>query len=271
MRREELVDELLRVGGNLDAIEAALAAMLRASGKGFDCPPDIVLLENLGKAAVVALTHEGGPHRGQPIGGRPFRLPTHMGELAHQRCAVVVNSGGELFEQRDNALVVDAELIARSLQFRGDRGPAAEHDKTDAAAGFLFGVALVAVRRQPAFSIATVVGGADHPVADCELPDGDRLQQRLEIYLWLGVRHTHPRLTRSTAMRYLELLFDTINDSRSAVNGVGRARHKASGEIAASCGPTSSCCRGHGLSLGDEGFESPESDIAQLVRIGRAP
>jgi hypothetical protein len=118
-----------------------------------------------------------------------------MGELAHQRCAVVVNSGGELFEQRDNALVVDAELIARSLRFRGDRGPAAEHDKTDAAAGFLFGVALVAVRRQPAFSIATVVGGADLPVADCELPDGDRLQQRLEIYLWLGVRHTHPRLT----------------------------------------------------------------------------
>ena len=183
-RTPELVDQVLVHGGELDAVEAAFLGPARGLGEITDDAPDLLLLDGLAGGAVHRLAYPRGRHQGRPVEAVPARTAPHMGDLDHDLAAVLVDGSREVLEVRNDAVGGEVNRAPPALgAVNGDHRRAAADAQATAALGLLLVVPDVAVGGHAAVGgVHLGVGGADHAIANGQLADLDRLEDRVECH-----------------------------------------------------------------------------------------
>jgi hypothetical protein len=100
-----------------------------------------------------------------------------MGDLAHERGAVVVDARREALKVGHDTVAREVELAEGRRAIARDRGGAAEHGHADAAPGLLLVVELVALARHGVLGVGGRVTGADDAVADRQMLDLEGLEE----------------------------------------------------------------------------------------------
>ena len=174
----ELLDQGAGLTGDLDAVEVAFARAAHrlrivAVGAG-----DVVMFHLHRKGAMDELSPAGSGVGGQPVGAVPAFPAPAMGELHGARGPVRVNALGHRPVLRNHRITgaVDLSVVEGVL----DRhcGGAAELREADAAARLLLLVAQITLRNAAPHCVARRVAGAEQPVADLEVLDGERGEER---------------------------------------------------------------------------------------------
>ena len=176
--RQELPDEV-RAGQGLDAVEPAVPAPRGGAGVVGDDPLDVVLVHLPCERPMQGLAHGGRPDGCEPRAGVGLAAAAHVGDLAHQVCTAGVDALGESPEVLDDTLVVQVDLREVPLGVGGDVRRAAEHRERDPAPGLRLVVPLVALRGHPALGEAARMAGAHDAVAEGEMLQRERLEQRV--------------------------------------------------------------------------------------------
>ena len=175
--RPELIDEM-PVAFELHPIEARFLHALGALGIGPDDAGDVPVLHDLREGAMRGLAHvRGGDHR-QPVGLAPARAASEMRDLDHHGGALRMDIVGELFEPAHDLVLVELDVAEGLRTVRREDGRAADHGQPDAAPG-LFGVIKPVARlRHAVFGVGWLVRGRHQPVAECEMLEAERHEER---------------------------------------------------------------------------------------------
>jgi hypothetical protein len=109
----------------------------------------------------------------------PSAAATHVGQLAHDGRTVGVYAPGQLLEVGDDRLVPDVELTESRRRIDGDVRGSSDHGQREATFRLLLVVELVSQFRESAFGVRRLVARADDAIAQAEVLELKRRQQRI--------------------------------------------------------------------------------------------
>ena len=177
-RRQELVEQV-PVRLDLDPVHAAGLHALGGVGVLADDALDVPLLGDLGDVAVRGLADRRGGHDREPVVLAPPGAAAEMGDLDHAGRAVLVHLVGEPADPGDDLVLVGVQVAERRRAVLGHHGRAGGHRHADAALRLLDVVEPVAVGGHAALRVRGLVRRREHPVAQREVLQRVRLQQRI--------------------------------------------------------------------------------------------
>jgi len=100
----------MAVAFEFDAIEAGGLHPLRRRGVLPDDPLDVPILDLLGNSPVRGLADGRGREDRQPVRLVPDGAAAEMGDLDHDRAAMLVALVGQAFHRRHDLVLVDVEV-----------------------------------------------------------------------------------------------------------------------------------------------------------------
>lgn len=167
------------VGLDLHPVHPGIAAAHRRGRVVGGDPVQVPFLGDFGEGPVRRLAHRRGVGHRQPIPGVVAGAPAQVGDLAHHRGPMFVDFAGELFQPGRDLLAVQLQVAEGGRAVGRDHRGAADHQQPGAALGALHVVGAVAVGGQRVLRVGRFVRGAHDAVAQHQVPDGERLEQRV--------------------------------------------------------------------------------------------
>ena len=177
-RRLELFRQMA-VGEDFRAVELASLAADGSGRIGGDDAPDVMLVHLAREGAVGGFTHGRGCHDGKPVAGVPGGAPAQMRDLADDPAIMLVDALRELLEIGDDRVVAHIDLPEHRRRIGRHEGGAAEHRHADAALRLLLVIELVAELGLAVLGIGGGMRRAHHPVLERQVPDPERLEERV--------------------------------------------------------------------------------------------
>jgi hypothetical protein len=177
-RRPELVGQVA-VGVELDPVQPGRRHPRRGRGVIRNDARDVPVFQRLGERTMRRLAHRRRRQHRQPVGLVPRRPPPEMGDLDHHRRAMRVAVVRQAAQPRHDLVLVGEQVAEHRRRVGRDHRRARGHRQRDAALGLFHVVQPVAVLRHAVLAVVRLVRGAHQPVAQRQVAELERLQQRV--------------------------------------------------------------------------------------------
>ena len=176
-RRPELVGQVA-VGVDLQPVEAGGLHTLGGGGVVGHDAVDVPGLDLLGKGPVGRLADRRGGEDREPVGLVPGGAAAEVGDLDHHGGAEFMALVGKAAHPGDDLVLVGEQVAEHGRAVGGDDGGAGGHGQRHAAAGLLGVVKAVAVLGHAVLAVVRLVRGGHHAVAQRQVLELERLEQR---------------------------------------------------------------------------------------------
>ncbi len=175
-RRPELVHQVA-VAFELDAIQSRSLHALGGRGILPDDPLDVPILDLLGNGTVGGFADGRGREDRQPVRLVPDGAAAEMGDLDHDRAAMLVAFVGQTLHRRHDLVLVDVEVAEDCRRVRRHHGGTRGHGHGDAALGLFHMVEPVLLSGHAVVVVVRLMGRGHDPVLEREMLEPEGLQK----------------------------------------------------------------------------------------------
>ena len=179
--RPEAVHQMA-VSLDLDTVETGRLHPLRRGSIVGDDPLDVPELHDLGRRAMRRFAARRRRQDGKPVGMVPACPAAEMGDLDHDRRAVLMAFVGQASHPADDVVTPQEQISERRGRIAGDDARSRRHGQADAALGAFDMIEPVAILGHAILAVGRLMGSGDNPVPQFQMLDAVRAEKRIVLH-----------------------------------------------------------------------------------------